>query len=1843
MKIRTLTMLFAILAVAAILMLTPPAVLRAIVDNPTMIEEPPMGEGTAESPWLVSNANELYWVASNIHDGSVDAPTAYVKLTADITVNEDVLNADGELNGSGLGLYEWTPITANIDVDGDFHTISGLYTNGSQFAGLFTTSGTHSASFRNLGVTDSYFKSTESAGTFIAFGWNGSYSVDNCFSTATVISTGSDSMWNCVGGLVGRIKSTYGVRNSLFLGKVTGAGTYAGAISGYSVDALNCYYLSGCAMAQGSVCQGIGPNKEDVDGCTNAVSAGELASGKVACLLQGAQESHVWGQTVGTDALPVFGGAKVYAHYTGCQLIGFSNTPFTGTIAHQHNDRGVCEACGEWEPALLITEENYAQYGLTEAHIGYYAIGNYGQLYSFVKESNIAINSLNGVLIDDITVNAKVLENGALISDPSALIEWMPLREYEGTFDGNGHAISGLYAVSSDYLGFVSIGSGTVKNLLVTDTYFSSSKYSGGIFAYLQSDASVTGCGFDGYITSSSTRVGGVAGYMSSQTCAILDCYNLGTVVSTNSSGYAGGIVGSNGEYPVKNCYNAGSVSGAKYNGAIVGLGYGTIENCYYLENSAPKGLGNKEDNDLMTKRLTEAEVMGGKLAYTLNASSENYAWGQNLSGGYPIPNGMTVYAVYENSCVITSYSNDADHAYGSPDHDHVNGICTVCGDIMPATLITAENLADFEGLNDSYIGYYAIANYGQLVNYRDALIHGLDIYAKGVLVADVTINTGVLLDGALTENTEDLVLWIPIGNTAAIYRGTFDGNGHKISGLYVVSSEERVGLFGDTSGATICDLTLEDSYIKGANYTGGIVGYLYGGNLFDVSVNAAVVGGDYVGGIAGYAVTASDVSGITVRGSVNGGAHVGGVFGRAYLGNVATYNLTNSQNYASVTGAGNYVGGFAGLITGVQAEYLENHGAVQGASYVGGIFGENASTVIRVCFNTADISGASYVGGITGQNGDEIYSCYNTGDITGLNNGTHIGGISGYAGNMMNYIDNSYNTGAVTGGDYLGAICENFTSKTNYFLIGSVEGATGTENLISLTAEDFASGKAAWLMNGGGRLAPTDGTQTWYQTIGTDLSPMFTGATVYYGYATESCDGSARTYSNDVLYMDAVHGYSENGVCDCGHMQPPVKVTAENRGAYGLDESYIGYYATENMGNLYWYTRLVSDALGYDFFDGDNTASAVLVSDITVNESVVDAADRSTLILWEVAATSFNNGLRGTFDGNGYTLSGVYAPMKNGTLFQYIEGEGSVKNLTVKDSVFRLATIAAYNKGTIENCHSSAALVYAEDEASYGMGGICSDNYDTGLISGCSFSGTVSLDPDGRIGGIVSNNGGTVEYCFNTADILFATSMVGGIVAENRGAVTYCYNTGDLSASSMVGGICGYAYVDASITHCYSIGMIEGKYNVGGILGASSRLDEHCVSDCYYLKNSAVDVDGMEYFDDPSSGTGRAYAGGIGAPQYYDVNADVPGFTDAVEAADVEGGALTFLLNGSVSEGDLVWGQDLETEAYPVLGGKTVYKNFYCNGNYIYQNTAQTSEHTDLNEYGYCEHCQLAITGAYVQLGTDLTLLYSVDIRDNALAESLEGFAMRFTVNDKTTVVALNSEKTDADGEYLFALGLAPQCMTDTVKAELLLDGEIVASKAEYSIRAYADALLEEYAGMSDDASVKLTTLVTDMLHYGAAAQTYRNYKTDTLANAGIAGDASSEIPDSTDKLLVTEENVTLGDVYFTGVTVRFDNFNRIVIHVNSAENATVKVDGRALAFDGNTVYTEPIYATAFDKVYAFELYDGETLVQTLYYSVSSYVYSMQSSENAAMKNLATALYNYGVSTKAYAVSALS
>ena len=133
------------------------------------------------SYYKISNADDLYefaQIVNGTHPTIAQNTAANAILTADITVNKNVLTEDGALNGDGSNFKVWTPIGHSENeytgvFDGDGHTISGLYFNDSTVsrAGLFHT--VDRGTIKNVGVVDSYLSGGGSIGGLVGYFYDG--------------------------------------------------------------------------------------------------------------------------------------------------------------------------------------------------------------------------------------------------------------------------------------------------------------------------------------------------------------------------------------------------------------------------------------------------------------------------------------------------------------------------------------------------------------------------------------------------------------------------------------------------------------------------------------------------------------------------------------------------------------------------------------------------------------------------------------------------------------------------------------------------------------------------------------------------------------------------------------------------------------------------------------------------------------------------------------------------------------------------------------------------------------------------------------------------------------------------------------------------------------------------------------------------------------------------------------------------------------------------------------------------------------------------------------------------------------------------------------------------------------------------------------------------------------------------------------------------------------------------------------------------------------------------------------------------------------------------------------
>ena len=200
---------------------------------------------------------------------------------------------------------------------------------------------------------------------------------------------------------------------------------------------------------------------------------------------------------------------------------------------------------------------------------------------------------------------------------------------------------------------------------------------------------------------------------------------------------------------------------------------------------------------------------------------------------------------------------------------------------------------------------------------------------------------------------------WVPIGKTGDRFTGTYNGGGHKITGLVSAPATGAAGLFGELSGATITDLEIE------------------AGAVTSVSVAGLLVGNG----------VASTISGCVVSGTVEGKT-AGGLGGF-----MTTVTMTECGANVAVTGTGNY--------------------------FLGGLIG-NGGGVISKCYALGAVDGTgNYAGGLIGQSGvaSTITDCYAQGAVTATTSGASGGLIGTTNVGSTQTITKNYASGAVSGG----------------------------------------------------------------------------------------------------------------------------------------------------------------------------------------------------------------------------------------------------------------------------------------------------------------------------------------------------------------------------------------------------------------------------------------------------------------------------------------------------------------------------------------------------------------------------------------------------------------------------------------------------------------------------------------------------------------------------------------------------------------------------------------------------------------------------------------------------------
>ncbi|NLP48376.1 MAG: hypothetical protein GX345_05455 [Clostridiales bacterium] len=386
--------------------------------------------------------------------------------------------------------------------------------------------------------------------------------------------------------------------------------------------------------------------------------------------------------------------------------------------------------------------------------------------------------------------------------------------------------------------------------------------------------------------------------------------------------------------------------------------------------------------------------------------------------------------------------------------------------EVWDGTIPAQNENAGYSGGEGSELKPYLISNAGDLAQLMVNTNAGGTSYSANkyfLQTADIVLNYpdvfAVDEEGVITGLAEGKTanLWFPIGISYIFnFSGHYDGGGRAVRGIYIdidkyLDEPGYVGLFGRASGATITNVGVESSYIKGDVNVGGVVGNCYRGSVINSYNTGTVVGKrNDIGGVAGWLW--GEGNNLRNSGRVTGVNNVGGLIGR--YGGEGDYGLRDSYNTGEVRGI-KRVGGLVGEGAQAHLDKCYNLGKVTGEDAVGGLIGclfggsgENAVGSTRRSFNLGDVTGIENVGGIIGENSTltSVTTAYNTGHVTGQ---SVVGGVVGNNSKSNSLITNTYNVGNVIGNDSFGGVVgESLKSenvKTSYYLDTVVQNPTNT------------------------------------------------------------------------------------------------------------------------------------------------------------------------------------------------------------------------------------------------------------------------------------------------------------------------------------------------------------------------------------------------------------------------------------------------------------------------------------------------------------------------------------------------------------------------------------------------------------------------------------------------------------------------------------------------------------------------------------------------------------------------------------------------------------------------------
>lgn len=358
--------------------------------------------------------------------------------------------------------------------------------------------------------------------------------------------------------------------------------------------------------------------------------------------------------------------------------------------------------------------------------------------------------------------------------------------------------------------------------------------------------------------------------------------------------------------------------------------------------------------------------------------------------------------------------------------------------------------------------------------------------------------------------------------------------------------------------------------------------------------------------------------------------------------------------------------------------------------------------------------------------------------------------------------------------------------------------------------------------------------------------------------------------------------------------------------------------------GNPYIITKAEELAWFRDQVNSGNNFICAKISDaveVIDMSTVCHAADESQNLeelSWKpIGKNDYGYQYRGTFDGNGKTITNLYinASQNNVGLFGYTM-EGTIKNLTFE-----------YANVTNTKTYTGILVGYANNSN----------------LQNIKISNTCQIKGGKETGGIAGDFWGNAYNCVNYATVQ-GKERVGGLLGyctAKYSSITTCANYGNVTATGTdAGGLVGY-FISGTIQDCANYGDVKGTERVAGMAGyvSSGKIQNVFSYGCICATQSTQDI-GMAFGNSDygtTEGMVAYYSGakltansqeitikafGNGKPS----EDNATGFTEA----QLRNGVVAFQLQQNASS-EAKWGQNLANDGdiYPVIGSEhTVYSD---------------------------------------------------------------------------------------------------------------------------------------------------------------------------------------------------------------------------------------------------------------------------------------------------------------------------